>query len=53
MGCDIEAIPPNLSDNGQINAHNIKGPAEKDVPYIACSEGNLDEDWLFQETCRW
>ena len=27
---------------GQIHARNLRGPAERDLPYIAWSEGNLD-----------
>ena len=44
MGRGVKAVLLNLSDNGQIHARNLKCPAERDVPYIACSEGNLDGD---------
>ena len=42
MDCSIEVVLPNLPDDGQIYARNLKGPAERDLPYIALSEGNLD-----------
>ena len=33
---NIEAVLPNPLVDGQIRAHNLKGPAKKDLPYIAC-----------------
>ena len=39
MGRSVEAVVPNLSldiCDSQIHARNLKGPAERDLPYIAC-----------------
>ena len=44
ISCSVKAVLPNLPDNSQIHAHNFKGPAERDLPYIACSKDNLVGD---------
>ena len=44
MGRNVDAVLINLPDDGQIHARNLKGPAQRDLPYIAWSEGNLDGD---------
>ena len=35
MGCTIDVVLANFSDNGQIDAYNLRGPTERDLPYIA------------------
>ena len=35
MSRNVKAMLLNLLDNGQILVSNLKGPAEKDLPYIA------------------
>ena len=34
MGRNVEAVVPNLPDDSQIHAFNLKGSANKDLPYI-------------------
>ena len=42
MGYSVDVVLANLPDDGQIHTRNLKGPAERDLSYIAGSEGNLD-----------
>ena len=42
----MQTMLPNYSDDGQIYAYNLRGPAEKNLLYIAYSKGNLDKDWF-------